>query len=232
MDERHWWIATKLQETFKAGALDGFYESFLEDFLADANTVDHINNFLSPGGHTKLFFYALKGGSVSRASANAGPQRIHVASSAVKLKEVLSEEAICVVFLRANINRDIEPGSVEREIFVLELKHNVLGSFSDLLSRAFLPFLKARSDWGETVSNEVNEFLYHMEKYSTTLQDYSEALNVPHQILKRPDMLVTNDFKQNRALAVNSAAVAAYEQLVQDWMQTIEGLLLETSEGR
>ena len=55
MDERHWWIAGKIQESLKVGGFDN--PTLIEDFMCKPETLDMINEFLQPGGPCRLFFF-------------------------------------------------------------------------------------------------------------------------------------------------------------------------------
>ncbi|KAH3729664.1 hypothetical protein DPMN_055642 [Dreissena polymorpha] len=51
-------------------------------------------------------------------------------------------------------------------------------------------------------------------------------------MLKQPDHVVLNDFKQQRAAALDPALISQYEELVTEWMNTIEAVLTDTSDER
>lgn len=225
MDERHWWFATKLQETFHIGAYDS--PTMLEDFMAEQSTLDYINDFLAPEGHTKLFFYCPKADPNSLL-----PRKMSVASSCAKLKEVMDGEAICLYFIRSNLERVIDPTCVEKEVFCGEIKENPLVHFSSLLSEIFSPILHAQKDWGHSSEEEIAHFLNQFDKYTNTLSEYASATIAPQQILRKPESQVTSDFKQNRAAAVNPSILQEYENLVLDWINTIENILTDGLEER
>eukprot|EP00795_Rhopilema_esculentum_P017364 gene17364-8957_t len=231
MDERHWWIATKLQQTFKSDQLNTLYANFVEDFLADQDIVENINEFISSSGSNKLIFYCQKPNENDQ-EENHTDAKIAVATSALKLKDLVLDNSVCVVLIRTNIGLEIEPNAVEKEIFALELKQNTISSFSNLLSSAFLPFFRAQSDWGECYEHDVVEFLMQVDKYSSTLQEYAAIVTVPHHLLKRPNMHTVNELKQSRLLTLNPALINEYESLVQEWIHTIETLLSETLDER
>jgi len=225
MDERHWWFATKLQETFHVGPYDS--PTMLEDFMAEQSTLDYINDFLAPEGHKKLFFYCPKADPNSLL-----PRKMNVASSCAKLKEVMDGEAICLYFIRSNLERVIDPTCVEKEVFCGEIKENPLVHFSSLLSEIFAPILHAQKDWGHSSEEDVAHFLNQIDKYTNTLTEYANATIAPQQILKKPESQVTSDFKQNRAAAVNPSILQEYENLVLDWIATIENILTDGLEER
>jgi len=51
-------------------------------------------------------------------------------------------------------------------------------------------------------------------------------------MLKQPDHIVLNDFKQQRAAALDPQLISQYEELVTEWMNTIEAVLTDTSDER
>ena len=224
MDERHWWFATKLQETFRIGAQDS--PTMLEDFMAEQTTLDYINDFLAVGGHTKLFFYCPKPSMDALAS-----RQMFVTNTTAKLREVLNELAICLYFLRSNADHVIESTRVEKEVFCGEIKDSPLLTFNLLVNDIFAPILRAQKTW-DCNEESIALFLTQFEKLSSTLNEYATASVAPQPILKRAEMQVSNDFKQNRAAAINPMVLSEYEALVTDWTQTIEGILCDGLDDR
>lgn len=51
-------------------------------------------------------------------------------------------------------------------------------------------------------------------------------------MLKQPENIVLNDFKQHRAAALDAQLIGQYEELVTDWINTIETMLNDTSDER
>lgn len=193
--------------------------------MAEQTTLEFINDFLAPSGHTKLFFYCPKPDANSLA-----PRKMQVVNSCAKLKEVMDGEAICLYFIRSDVNRVIDPTCVEKEVFCGEIKHNPLVHFSSLLSNIFGPILHSQANWGSCMDEDVSSFLTQFDKYTNTLSEYASATVAPQQLLKRPEVQITTDFKQNRAAAVNPIVLQEYENLVMDWISTIENVLLEGME--
>ena len=229
MDERHWWIATKLQQTFKSDKISS--SNFAEDFLSDQDIVDKINEFIAADGSNKLIFHCQKAiQNEERGSVES--EKLQASTSAVRLKDLLLDNSISVVFIRTAVGHEIEPSLVEKEAFMLELKSNALSTFASLLNNAYLPLFKAHTDWGECIDQDVVEFLMHADRYASTLQEYAAIITIPHHLLRRPNMLMGNELKHSRLVTVNHSLIAEYETLVQDWMQTIESLLLESIDER
>lgn len=214
MDERHWWFATKLQETFHIGAHDS--PTMLEDFMAEQTTLDSINDFLAIGGHTKLFFYCQKPSQ----SANV-VRKMSVTNTTAKLRDVLNEDSICLYFLRSCADHVIESCRVEKEVFCGEIKESPLLALNLLVGDIFVPMLRARGNW-ECTEESTSNFFTQFDKLVSNLNEYASASVAPQPILKRTGVQISNDFKQNRAAAVNPLVLAEYEALVNDWIHTIE----------
>ena len=51
-------------------------------------------------------------------------------------------------------------------------------------------------------------------------------------MLKQPENLIGSDFKQHRLAALDQQVISEYEGLVTDWIDTIEGILSDTSDER
>lgn len=176
MDERHWWIATKIQESFHIG---GFNDNptLLEDFLCEPRTLELINQFLGQGGLNKLFFYSDRPQtSALQPSGLQSTRQLHVVDSLANLNDVNIEETTCLYFLRHSVEKEVDPVRMEKDIFCGELRHSVLDNLNTLLSDIFLPLLKAQKDWGLCSEENKNQCLNNLERYAAAL---SETVNVP-----------------------------------------------------
>ncbi len=176
MDERHWWIATKIQESFHIG---GFHDNptLLEDFLVEETTLNLINKFLAAGGPNKLFFYSDRPQTTAiHPSGLQSTRQLHVVNSLATLKDVNIEETTCLYFLRHDVSREVDPVHMEKDIFCGELRHSVLDNLNTLLSDIYLPLLKAQKDWGQCSDDNVHTCLHSLEKYASAL---AETVSVP-----------------------------------------------------
>ena len=52
------------------------------------------------------------------------------------------------------------------------------------------------------------------------------------QMLKQPENLIGTDFKHQRLAALDQQLISEYEQLVTDWIGTIEQILTDSSDER
>ncbi|OWF37572.1 Dynein heavy chain 5, axonemal [Mizuhopecten yessoensis] len=226
MDERHWWIAGKIQETFKIGGYDN--PTLLEDFMTEEGTLTKINRFLKSSGPCRLFFYSEK-----PENATLSSRELYVTGTLAALKDVNLDNVNILYFLRNRVDKDVDGHRMERDVFCGELKHNTIETLTALLSDVYLPLIKAQKEWGEC-NNECQTNLTHsMDKFLTALNESTASMQTSKQLmLKQPENIILNDFKQQRAAALDPQLISQYEELVNDWMNTIETTLNDTSDER
>lgn len=168
MDERHWWIAGKIQESFRIGGFDN--PTLLEDFLCEPQTLDTINKFLNPGGQCRLFFFCDKAevGSLST-------RELHITVNLATLRNVNLENATILYFLRQNLDAEVDPLRMERDIFCGELKGNTIGNLNSLLADIYLPLMKAQKNWGSSVDGTQSTLIQNLEKVLSSLNESSSS---------------------------------------------------------
>lgn len=256
MDERHWWFASKLQETFHFGGYDN--PTLLEDFLSEQEVVDLINKFLSPGGPKKLFFYCDAAPPSSHCSPVPGGggeggegQVSSVSSRQLHLvpqltRDVLAQGCVCLYVLRADTQTEVDASMMERELYCGELRHSVLSSLATLLSEAYKPILHSQRNWQQCSDDIVSNFLQNFNKFSNSLSDSATKMQMYQPLLQRPsrelkNCLVYGPEGQHRGGIGGGAGggakraeevVEECEVLVADWIGTIESLLLEATDER
>ena len=81
MDERHWWIASRLSQAFGVDPSS----SFLEKFICQPDNIEKINNFLCMNGNNKLFFYSYKNENPSMPLPSAKFNEIYITDNLLKL---------------------------------------------------------------------------------------------------------------------------------------------------
>lgn len=246
MDERHWWFAAKLQETFHFGGYDN--PTLLEDFLSESEVIDSINGFLSPGQPNKLFFYcnAVPSSQCSPSPSaghglrvNSGSNRqLHVTSKLTT--DVVSQGCVCLYVLRKEVQGEVDISQMERELFCGELRHSVLSNLASLLAEAYTPLLHSQRKWGECSEERVTNFLQSFDKLSNTLLEASARAHAEQPMLQWPSYELRNALHQTQHATKMTSKVGTLfaeilmecEALVTDWISTIEGLLLETTDER
>ncbi|XP_071954985.1 uncharacterized protein [Antedon mediterranea] len=234
MDERHWWIATKIQESFHIG---GFSDNptLLEDFLCESETLDLINKFLGEGGPNKLFFYSDRPQtSALTPSGLQSTRQLHVITSLATLKDVDVEQTTVLYLLRHDTDREVDQVHMEKDIFCGELRHSVLDNLNTLLTDIYLPLLRAQTDWGHCTPEQVSHCLNSLEKHTAAL---TETVKVPstaarQQVLRRPENLVSNEFSKHRSTAYDGNIISEYEALVTEWISTIDNALTDGGDER
>ncbi|XP_052708586.1 uncharacterized protein LOC128183562 isoform X10 [Crassostrea angulata] len=226
MDERHWWIAGKIQETFKIGGYDN--PTLLEDFMTEETTLNKINRFLKAGGPCRLFFSCAKADS-----GELSTRELNVTGTLAALKDADLDKVNILYFLRNRVDKDVDTVRYERDIFCGELKHNTIETLVTLLSDVYNPLIKAQKEWGECNMEGQTNLSHSMDKFLTALNESTASMHHSKQLmLKQPENIVLNDFKQHRAAALDAQLIGQYEELVTDWINTIETMLNDTSDER
>jgi dynein heavy chain len=169
MDERHWWIAQRISQTFNTQL------QLLEAFICAPDTLDKINSFLGLNGANKLFFYRQKDESVDNT--------INVIDSLLKLPKTIqnNDSLIILYFLRYNTTNDVNPAHISKEIQCGEIKNAsqiVFNIYNDL----FLPLFKANRDWGDCNDETKTQIILNMDKYvsniGSIIQENKNARNL------------------------------------------------------
>ncbi|BFZ10052.1 hypothetical protein BsWGS_13093 [Bradybaena similaris] len=227
MDETHWWIAGKIQESFKLGDLGN--PAILEIFMCKESILSKVNSFLKTGGPCRLFFYCTKS-SVSHITSG----EIHCTENLATLKDIDLENVTVLYFLRKQTDKDVDPSKMEKEIFCGELKHNTIGALNSLLVDIYLPLIKTQKDWGHCNEESQANLMSSMDKFVTALNQTSASVSRSRQtqILRQPENVVEQDFKMQRIAALDSQLVTEYEELVSEWISTIETILNDAAEER
>ena len=169
MDERHWWIAGKIQESLKVGGFDN--PTLIEDFMCKPETLDMINEFLQPGGPCRLFFFC----DTSESIASSNLRGLKLTGNLSSLKLLNLEDIIVLYLLRNNIGSEVDPSHIERDIYCGELKGNTLDMLHSVLNEIFVPLIKAQKDWGSCLTDNQNFFRHNMEKIMTGISEISSG---------------------------------------------------------
>ncbi|KAK6987323.1 dynein heavy chain 5 axonemal [Biomphalaria glabrata] len=226
MDERHWWIAIKIQESFKLGNNDN--PTHLEEFMCEESTLSKVNKFLKAGGPCRLFFYCEK-----TDAPEVTTREIHCTGNLATLKDVQLDKVTILYFLRNQVEKDVDLVKMERDIYCGELKHNTIETLNSLLSDIYIPLTRAQKNWGQCDEECQTSLMLSMDKFVTALNETAALMSHSRQwMLKQPESIVLNDFKQQRAAALDSNLISQYEELLSDWMSTIESILTDTSDER
>lgn len=227
MDERHWWFSSKIFQTLNIGIYDD--ATLLEDFMSSDETLELLNDFFKPNGVKIVFFYLSKNDGLvekARKTIQTGT------SSSVNIHKLLNDIHICVYFIHENIEQEIDVQNIENEVLSGEIKQNGLTLYNDIFKCIFLPLMKNKKNWSAAENLECTYFYSELEKFSQTLEEYSNANSTPEQILKVPNGLVVNSFQKNRQIAFSPQVVIEYEEMVMNWVRVIEDVLVDSLDER
>jgi dynein heavy chain len=170
MDERHWWIAQRISQTFNVNL------QHLESFICDEDTLNKINNFLGLNGANKLFFYRQKDELID--------SKINAIDSLLKLPKAAvpsNDSLIILYFLRYNTTNDVHSSQISKEIQCGEIK-NASQIIYHIYNDLFLPLFKANKDWGDCNDETKTQIILNMDKYvnniGTIIQENKNARNL------------------------------------------------------
>ena len=235
MDERHWWFASKLQQTFHFSGYDN--PSMLEDFLSDFEVAELITRFLGPGGPRKLFFYCEDAdGDESRTPTMSNRQlQVTTHSSGDILSK--AKDSVCLYVLRRTAFGEVDITQIDSEVYCGEIRHSALSSLSVLLSEAYAPLLHQQTNWGTCSNENISTFFQVFDRLRTTIQESAVQSLTQQANLQQPSSMLKEaltHFQPQHVgqMAVSSEIVADCEALMNDWIATIEGMLIEATDER
>lgn len=166
MDERHWWIASKIQESFHIGGFDN--PTMLEDFLCQPNTLKTINDFLRADGETTLIFYCEKPVSGSRTT-----RELNLATTLEDIIQVPINETNIIYFLRNKTDKDVDMNYMQKDIFCGEIKGNILEALNYSMGELFVPLLKEKKDWNSCSIENKSVLFHNLDRVMGIIRDSS-----------------------------------------------------------
>ncbi|XP_073445808.1 uncharacterized protein [Dendrobates tinctorius] len=230
MDERHWWLAGKVQQAVDNASEES--SAALEAFFLEADNLQLVNRFLQDGGHQAMFFMVEANDKI-----NPSTWKFQVKSDLQSLESVNLKTSfpILLYFLRFEKNHDVDAGLMEKDILCGEIKENPVESLRCLLNELYIPLLRAQKDWGSCNQENVASFLSGLEKYVSSIDEAATVTNLEKHhitILKRPLNIVSPDFLLQRSAALDPEIVSESETLISEWIRTIDQVLMEAVDER
>lgn len=179
MDERHWWIASKVEQTFGIDKTSTTDASFTESFFRRPDVLEKINNFLFAKGSNKLFFYTTRDRLESKDIVCCQTIIDEYALANEPLDNIL-----LLYFIRSDTSSDasISPAS---DIYCGEIKHPAQMT-SLFYTQTLLPLFKkelasSSSDsytQATTKTAIVTQMERHVEGISTTCHSLQKDKNL------------------------------------------------------
>lgn len=239
MEERQWWFASKLQDTFRFSGYDN--PSLLEDFLSDYDVSELIAKFLGPGEPKKLFFYCeVTTNSDDNRTPSLSNRQLQLTSQ--PNKDILSKavDNVCLYCLRRGLVSEVDMTQIDAEVYCGEIRHSALVDLSILLSEAYVPLFHARKDWGQCLPEERSGFIQTFDKLANNVRENAAQSLANEKNLSQPSprlreslaMLQSSQHSGGRSLLTNEMVLEQCEELVVDWMAFIEGVLIEVLDDR
>ncbi len=238
MDERQWWLASKLQDTFHFSGYDN--PTLLEDFLSDYDVSELIAKFLGPNGPRKLFFFCETMESCDDTrTPSLSNRQLQVTSQPTK--DILGKaiDGVCLYVLRRGMYGEVDISQIDTEVYCGEIRHSVLVDLSTLLSEAYTPLLHKQQDWGRCTNDDHSSFLQTFDRLTSSIHDnatqwLSSEHNLPQPSARLRESLTSlqPQHPAGRAPFANEVVFGECEILLSDWMSLIEVSLIEATDER
>jgi dynein heavy chain len=184
MDERHWWIATKVYETFGIGGGSEGNPDVLEDFVRDERVYNMIGQFLAARGPCRLFFYCNKSADGNSVSGRT----VHAVDSLAAIKDTKLED-LCVLYMfRTNADTEVDASCIEKEIICGELKGNLIGNMTNILTEVYGSLFKAKSQWGKCSRESQSSLFHSLDKAVNSLSEAGVGSHHSKQAVRTQNM--------------------------------------------
>ncbi|CAF0936921.1 unnamed protein product [Rotaria sordida] len=223
MDERHWWVASKVEQTFGIDKTSTVDASFIESFFRRPDVLEKMNSFLFAKGSNKLFFYTTRDRLYSKDITCC----LTIVDEYTLVNEPL-DNIILLYFIRSDTSSDatIPPAS---DIYCGEIKHSAQMT-SLLYSQTLLPLFKkelspnSNDSYNQTTTKAaiVAQMERHIDGISATCHSLQKDKNL---LLKRVDAEMIGQLKQTSRSTADSPVIRNCEALVLSWISTIENVL-------
>lgn len=225
MDERHWWISLKLSQSFNHFIY--YKQNAVEEFISKEETINAINELFSKNGAKILFFY------ISKNETNQDEIDIKTCPGDVKnIQELVKQSIKSVFFIRKSTQEEVKVETFDNQLFFGEINQKPLALFYDVFRNA-LKLVSKEKDFKSSEKNDgLNQYLNEMENHLQLFSEYKDMTLIPTEILKIPKNHSVFDFKKNRMTSLSPQLVNEHEQIVTEWIISIENVLKGSLEER
>ncbi|XP_056424627.1 dynein axonemal heavy chain 8 isoform X2 [Hyla sarda] len=225
-----------------AHRLDLEYTAVVE-LVLDAPSFQDFDDFFSVGGHRSLIFFyqeaevpGIECGRIIPGAIKRGKMmRLFLGS----IDDIF--KGLCLVFIRCNNHTVITKKNVHEELHfsVLDATEGLFTGISDLLSKAFLPVIKATDNWGHLHQSKhrdrekqqfvdaIDQYLSHLLGVKLTIEEGVKLNNI-----ESINFAAMQSFEGVRAAASEEAVVARCEEALVVWYSQIHQVLLENEQVR
>ncbi|CAF1326895.1 unnamed protein product [Adineta steineri] len=223
MDERHWWIAAKVEQTFCIDKTSTADASFTETFFRRPDVLEKINSFLCAKGSNKLFFYTTRDHLYSKEIMCCN----NIVDEYILVNEPL-DNLIILFFVRSDTSSDATVSPVS-DIYSGEIKHPAQMT-TLLYGQTLLPLFKkeltpSSNDSYNQIATKTT-IVTQMEKQIDGINATCNSLQKDKNLLlKRADAEMLNQLKQTGRSTADSPVIRNCETLVLSWITTIENVL-------
>lgn len=228
MDERHWWLTSKILQTFQTSIFVN--PTLVEDFMTDSSTLGVLNQFFQQEGGPILFFYAVKD-VLEDSNGNSLELKLSTLASN-DLGVIPTIDNILGIYFVKKRREEITVNNIELEVLSGEIKQSLTSSYGNLVCNAMCPMVLSKADWGKVTVEDAIIYLNEVDRCAEMLVEFSNGAEIAEQILSIPDERSIGDFRKNRQFALNPLIISEYESFVSDWIQSIEMVLLDSMDER
>jgi hypothetical protein len=197
MDERHWWIAERVSQTYFIDSSS----NILENFICEPNNLDIINLFLCMGGSNKLFFH---GNKEDKRKNQSSPPVITIYDNLLKIPanqldlslsspRTISEtttinnttdqtdassttnnstEMTILYMIRHDTMQEVSLNQIHKEVFCGEIKNAnqiLYNVYNDML----MPIFETNKNWSKCNETNRSQIMKNMKKYINSISEYS-----------------------------------------------------------
>ena len=235
MDERHWWIISKLQESFtclyNSEIPASHYATIVENFIMEESTLSCCNLFFKAGGPRMLIFQCREANSVEEMNAElviGGKTKLMSVSDGQE--QIKFTEGKGFYFIRIDEDAGIPVDGFEKYALCGEIVPPVLSSFEMNMDKIYLPILRKEFDWDKCTKESSHAFLQSADKLSNLVAVTVGGINDKKITLKMPpSSSFANIQKTAMSRTVPPEVMLQFEKCVEDWFNVIDTILQKSA---
>eukprot|EP01135_Chromosphaera_perkinsii_P007354 Nk52_evm2s805 gene=Nk52_evmTU2s805 len=231
MDERHWWIISKLQEAFSclntSEIPSSHYATIVENFIMQESVITLCNTFFQEIGPRMLIFQCKEATSIEEMNVElAAAGKTKLISVSDGQDQIRFTEGKGFYFIRIIETEGIPVEGFEKNVMCGEIVPPVLSSFEMNLETIYLPMFRKDYKWGNCSPDSSNYFLQYADKFATTITNTVGGINDKKITLRLPGSTSFSKIqKTSLTRTVPPDVLTQFEKCVEDWFRVIDGVL-------
>jgi hypothetical protein len=184
MDERHWWIAQRISQTF---GIDS-NSRLVEKLITEPSNLEKVNNFLCMNGSNKLFFFNNRDEIGKNSTINIIDNLLKIPRN----NQISIENLVILYMIRHDTIQEVSLNvtQISKEIYCGEIK-NVSQILYNVYNDLLFTIFESNKNWGNCSEQVKSQSILNMEKYINAINEFS----VDNQSLK--NMVILTYFFDN-----------------------------------